>query len=250
MPVPLDRVEGFGDGLRVVHGFTCREGGRVKGPWGSLPLARAEGLADAEVEASWARVLGALGVDRLALVSQVHGAEVVRAHRASGPLAVLGTADAIVSTEPGLAIAVRVADCVPILLAAPGGVAAVHAGWRGVVGGVLARAVEALCEATGASPAQVQAAVGPHIGQAAFEVGPEVVEALVGAGFVASRVARPGRDDRSHVDLGAAVHDQLRGLGVVGIGAVGRCTTEGPYYSWRAQGPSTGRQAGVIAWLG
>ncbi|MFN7142367.1 MAG: laccase domain-containing protein, partial [Myxococcota bacterium] len=106
--------------------------------------------ADGSAEARLLAALGAEGPVRT--VTQVHGARVVRAEEAS--LAV--EADAIVSTVPGAVVAVRVADCVPILLAAPGGVAAVHAGWRGTAADIARVALRALLDATGARHGDVR----------------------------------------------------------------------------------------------
>ncbi len=248
----LRTVEGFGHALGAVHGFTTRWGGDAPPPWDTLPLARAEGLEDAWVVNSWQRVLSQLDprlhLGDLALVRQVHGIEVLRVAAGTGPLDEAGVADALVTTVPGLALGVRVADCVPVLFAAPGGVAVAHAGWRGLVGGVVPATVRALLAATGARPAQVQVAVGPHLGAAAFEVGPEVVEAVVAAGLPADRLVRQGLGDRAFVDLGGAVEVQVRALGVDWVGHLGDCTSSATYYSWRRDRGVTGRQAGVIAW--
>lgn len=239
----------------VSWGFTTRDGGPVRGPRGSLTLARAEDLDDALVAACWALTLDAvdprLGPDDVALVSQVHGADVLVVDAPTGPLGTAGEADALVTTTPRLALAVRVADCVPLLLSAPGGVAAVHAGWRGVAARIIPAAVQALLDATGARHHDVRAVVGPHIQVDAFEVGPEVVAGIAASGVARELFARqhPARSapDRWQVDLGAAVEAQLRGQGVASVHHVGACTTGPRFHSWRARGATTGRQAGVIA---
>ncbi len=251
----VDLVRGTAfDGLAVAHGFTGRRGGVVHDGSRDLTLLADASVPPGVLSANWSRALAAvdptLGADRLALVRQVHGDVVQRAHRSSGPLEVLGDADALVSTVPGLAIAVRVADCVPVLLAAPGGVAAVHAGWRGVAAGIGPLAVTALVEAAGCAVASVRAIIGPHIGQDTFEVGPEVVSAIEATGVPRAVFARPGRDDRWHVDLGAALADQLARAGVGRVEQTGGDTTGGRFFSYRADGPRTGRQAGIVAWLG
>lgn len=247
--VDLLRAPGFGDGRTVVHGFTARRGGSWPAPDG-LTLARAEGVPDACLADHWTRALHAvdprLEPARLALASQVHGARVIRVEAPTGPLATAGEADALVTTVPGLALAVRIADCVPVLLATDGGVAAVHAGWRGVVAGVVGAAVDALREATGAS--DVEAAVGPHLGVDAFEVGPEVVEALEAAGLPRADVAHPGRRDRWQVDLGRAVGLQLADAGAARVARTGGSTWDPRFFSWRREGPAAGRQAGIVAW--
>lgn len=237
----------------VRHGFTTRDGGVSAGPLASLNLARRPGERDEALVENWSRVSRALGLEpgRLALMSQVHGAAVIRASEASGPLAVLGEADALVTTVPGLLLATRAADCVPILLAAPGGVAAVHSGWRGTVANVVGAATRALCEATGCAPGEVQAAVGPCISGAAYECGPEVAGALAESGLAPEDFLESERGPREHVDLGRAVMAQLRELGVERRERVAVCTqADSRFYSHRGEGPLTGRFAGVIAWGG
>lgn len=185
-----------------------------------------------------ARLLAALGAEGpVRAVTQVHGARVVRAEDAT--LAV--EADAIVSTVPGAVVAVRVADCVPILLAAPGGVAAVHAGWRGTAADIARVALRALLDATGARAGDVRAAVGPCICGACYEVGDEV---LAGVGAVA-----PGTSWRigaRNVDLGAANAAILRAEGVA-VDRVAKCTRcDDGFWSYRRDGASGGRQVGAI----
>src|SRR5690606_30770246 len=149
-------------------------------------LGRRPGETDQALLENWRRVAGsldpALDAGAVALVEQVHGGDVVVVEHAPGPLAPVGRADALVTTRPGVVLAGRAADCAPVLLAAPGGVAAAHAGWRGVAARVVEAALEALLAATGAAPGDVRAAIGPHIGAAAFEVGDEVVAAIEATG--------------------------------------------------------------------
>src|SRR4051794_29413281 len=129
------------------------------------------------VWANYRRLQAAAGCGgrELCRVHQVHGAGVIRVRRGE-PFDVSVKADALVGDDPGRVLSVRVADCVPVLLAAADGrvVAAVHAGWRGVVAGVVGAAVREVAGPAGAGAA-VRAAVGPCIGGEAFEVGPEVL---------------------------------------------------------------------------
>lgn len=236
----------------VAWGFTDRRGGVAPAPRDSLTLARADGLDDATLVENWRRAVAPLGggatIDDLVLMAQVHGAEVRRVEAATGPLATVGPCDAVVTTVPGLVLAVRVADCVPVLLANARGVAAVHAGWRGVAAGVVPAAVRALARATGLPPEAAVAAVGPHVDRPHYEVGDEVVDGLVAAG-VPRHVAvpvPPGPGERPHVDLGAAVAHQLREAGVASLGFAGPPTSGPTAFSHRHDGPSTGRQAGLV----
>ena len=141
----------------------------------------------------------------------------------------------------------RVADCVPVLLAAPGGVAVAHAGWRGTVAGVVPQTVQALCEGTGCSPDQIVAAIGPCISGEAYEVGDEVVAGLRSAGLQDADFMAPTNRARAHVDLGRAVAAQLEAAGVPQIDRIERCTQTDPeLHSYRRDGPRAGRLAGLI----
>lgn len=232
----------------VCAGFTSRRGGVAPPPWESLTLAAAEHLPEALLLENWRRALHALSPgarpEHLALMSQVHGAEVALVQAPTGPLTTVGEVDALVTTQRGLVLAVRVADCVPVLMWSRGVVAAVHAGWRSTVGGVVSRTVEAM-EELGAGPGEVTAWIGPHISGEAYEVGEEVVLALTSAG-VPRTVCASQKNNHWHVDLGAAVAFQLRGAGVTSVQSLGACTTSAEYFSWRGDGPITGRQAGLV----
>jgi len=235
----------------VAHGFTGRRGGVSEGPLASLNLARRPGERDAALVANWSAAMSAAGLSGpIALMNQVHGAEVLEVLEGSGPLAVAGDADALLTRAPGVALAVRVADCVPVLLAAPSGaprgaaIAAVHAGWRGTAARIVEAAVDAVCEASGARPETLVAAIGPAIGPCCYEVSQEVADAICAAGGR----ALPGPRGRPHLDLREANAAQLRGRGVTTIDFVGPCTRCSPdHYSHRGDGPATGRQVGLIA---
>lgn len=197
-----------------------------------------------------ARLVARLGGDGpLRIVTQVHGARVVDVHAIDAAAPGLLEADAIISTQPGVVIAVRTADCVPILLAGPRGVAAIHAGWRGTAADVTRAAVRALCAATGAAPSDLRAAIGPCISGAEYEVGPDVVHAC-------ERVAPAGRqawhhvapNGRDHVDLAILNANILLDLGVQ-VDVLGICTvTDGRFWSYRRDGEAGGRQVAAIRW--
>jgi hypothetical protein len=207
----------------------------------------------------WSDVSTAIGVPRRALVrlTQVHGADVAvlrqadpNAHRHDG-----AQADIVVSDRPDMAIAVQVADCVPLLLAdgSCGAVAAAHAGWRGMAAGVPRIAVEALAREFGSRAADLVAALGPSIGPCCCEVGEEVREAFERAGLFPDARSRwfvDGRRDRPHLDLWQAARDQLAEAGVPHshIHACGLCTVthRDVFFSYRGDGPATGRMVGVI----
>ena len=179
---------------------------------------------------------------------QIHGAAVVEGaacRDASEP----PDADAIVSTLPGLTVAVVTADCVPVLLAVPSGaaVAAVHAGWRGLAAGVVTTGVEALVRASGATAPSLVAAIGPHIGPCCYEVDEPVLEALEDRHGRAVRVAaRPARPGHTYLDLGGLVRTALVEAGLEGAGvggAAGLCTfcNAERFHSYRRDGSQAGR---------
>ncbi len=154
----------------VRHGFFGRQGGVSTGVFASLNVGLRSGDRPERVRENRRRIAAALGVPlaRLHLVRQVHGAEVALVE-AGGPHP--GEADALVALRPGDAVAVTTADCVPVLIADPKGarVAAVHAGWRGLVAGVIERTIETL-ERLESPPERLYAAIGPCIAQAHYAV--------------------------------------------------------------------------------
>jgi YfiH family protein len=154
----------------------------------------------------------------VALARQVHGTVLARA-----PFGARPDADAVWTAEPGTAVGVVTADCVPILLAHRDGraVCAVHAGWRGTAARIAALTVSALARATGAPPADFVAAIGPHIGPCCYEV-----DAPVLAAIPERSVFRPARAGHAMLDLYAANRLQLVGAGIPAraIERVGGCT--------------------------
>jgi polyphenol oxidase len=226
------------------HGFTTRDGGVSPPPWDALNLGGSVDDAPERVAENWRRLEAATGL-RFARVRQVHGARVVHP-RAPGPPA--EEADGVVSTEPGLAACVSVADCVPVLLADPGtgAVAAVHAGWRGTVALAVAAGVRALAGSAGAAPERLLAAIGPSIGPCCYEVSPELA-----ARFAEDigPVVRAGRTP--HLDLWEANRRLLLGAGLRAerVEVVGRCTSceARLFYSHRRDRGRTGRHVAFIA---
>ena len=182
-----------------------------------------------------AALLEALGGGPIVQVKQVHGARAVLASEAKG-----AEGDALVSRSAGrLPVGVRVADCVPVLVGntRTGDVAAIHAGWRGVVAGVVGEGVRLL---GGGSEGELVAAIGPCIGPCCFEVGREVG---VQIGHMAREVA-----DKAFVDLRAAVRAQLATLGVTRVDEVPGCTKHQPelFHSFRRDGKNSGRMLAAI----
>lgn len=194
-----------------------------------------------------AEVLGAPDAEVVRL-SQVHGRvtltfeEPPRERRN----VVLGEGDAAITCRPNVLLAVASADCVPIVLADPvtGWMAAIHAGWRGTALRVLDATLDAL-EARGVSPRNLSAAFGPSIARDRYEVGPEVVAALLDAYGVAPEGAVvPGAGGKAFVDVAAFDEAALlvRGLDPARIHRPGPCNAAAPDLpSWRRDGPGAGR---------
>jgi YfiH family protein len=234
-------------GAGVVHGFSTRLGGVSRGAYASLnlgPLAKDDATDfNTSIAENYRRLRRALGVDRLPRVEcrQVHGGEVWRAGETLVRPEDAPCADAIVCDVPGRLVVIRTADCVPILLATRDGrtVAAVHAGWRGVVAQVVSHTIAA-------TPGDLVAAIGPCISAAHFEVGDEVAEAFAAAGL-AETVVR-GAAAKPHIDLQRAVRVQLQRSGVTAIDAADLCTFRDAdeFFSHRRDAGVTGRMAAVV----
>ncbi|MFN7021271.1 MAG: peptidoglycan editing factor PgeF [Phycisphaerales bacterium] len=245
------------------HAFSTRFGGFSAGPFDSLnfgnpvdlPTERRDPLDNIRRNFEVLMAAANLSGRELVQVHQVHGAKVHVVHR--GERSHAGDhdtkADAIVTDDPERAAAVRVADCAPVLLSTADGrvVAAVHAGWRGVVGGVVVNAVEAMCRlAPAADLAGFVAAIGPCIGRDAFEVGPEVAAEFLRVFGPGTPHVRPGEGDRSLVDLKGALAEQLEraGLDRSRIDVLPHCTASdgAMFFSHRRDRGLTGRMAAII----
>jgi hypothetical protein len=214
--------------------FTTRRGGVSAGPYASLNLGPWTDDDAAAVAENQARVAAEAGRP-LAYAHQVHGTSVARVTEVPG--APGEGVDGQATARRDVAPLVLVADCLPVALVGEGAVGVVHAGWRGLAGGVLAEGVRAVRELGAQGP--LQAAIGPGAGGCCYEVGDEV------RAHFAPEHAR-GR----LLDLKAAAAAQLAGLGVADVHDCGLCTLcaePGLLFSHRRDGGVTGRQAGV-AW--
>lgn len=241
-------VPGDLEELGVLAAFTERTGGASAPPFASLNLSFAVGDDPARVRRNRRVLARRLGVAAFATAEQVHGARVTRVGKRRSGAGFGGTrgrlpaTDALVTSTGGVAMAVLTADCLPVVIAAPGGpVAAVHAGWRGIAAGILERALLEFADRS-----KVAAAIGPAVGPCHYEVGPEVVAAL--RGRPTTPAVRRERGGRPRVDLEATAVAALREHGVSRIEAAGICTAceSDRFYSHRRDGPGTGRQ-GVVA---
>lgn len=228
--------------------MTTRAGGVSAPPFDSLNLGRSGGDERAAVDENRRRFEAALGVPTRYL-SQVHCTRVARLTHAD---TASSEADAAVTTEPGLACTMMVADCLPVLFAAPEarGVGAAHAGWRGLATGVLEATVQALCEAAACAPQDLSAWLGPCIGPRQFEVGAEV-RAAFGVAAAQRFVERRRADGalRWLADLPGLARDRLRAAGVTQVSGGTWCTVEDPlrFFSFRRD-RITGRMAAAV-WI-
>jgi YfiH family protein len=224
------------DGVR--HGFFTREGGVSTGIFSSLNCGLGSKDHPEHVRENRTRVAGALGVAPQSLVTafQVHGTDTVRVDVA-WPQDARPKADALVTDRPGIALAVGVADCAPVLLADADArvVGAAHAGWRGAFDGILESAVEAM-ERLGARRDRIVAAIGPTISRNAYEVGTEFIERFQTADIANRRffypAAKPGH---AYFDLPAYVGARLRRMKLAAVANLDRCTytDEDRFFSYR-----------------
>ncbi len=239
-------------GDEVVHGFTTRMGGESQGPFATLNLGRGVGDVPERVEANRRRVMEGLGCDPAAQVeaSQVHGREVAVVTRAERGTKIDG-ADALVTADRGLVLAIHAADCVPILLWDPrrGAVGAVHAGWRGTAAGVAAAAVETMIKTFGTDPRDLRVGMGPAIGPCHYEVDDPVASAFAPWSW-SREVLLPARAGRWRLDLVDANQRMLTALGVPAgqMWASGLCTAchSDRFFSYRREGV-TGRMGALIS---
>jgi polyphenol oxidase len=210
--------------------FSTRLGGVSEGPYESLNLGILTDDEAARVEENRRRLLERIGAERVAFGHQVHGTDLVEW---DGPAAQpLIESDAHATAAAGLALLVLVADCLPVALAAPGRVAMLHCGWRGLADGIVEKALATFAE----PPA---AALGPCIGRCCYEVGHEVLDAFADLEGVAR-----GR----MLDLRLVAQRKLEALGVRDVSHVEVCTSCSPdlLFSHRRDEGVTGRQCGIV----
>jgi polyphenol oxidase len=224
MPMPLV-ADCLADVAGAAHGFFTRRGGVSAGGYASLNCGLGSKDDPAAVQENRARVTARLGAEALITAHQIHSASAVIA-AAPWRAEERPRADAIVTATPGLAIAVLTADCAPVLFADPAAriVAAAHAGWRGALTGVI-EATLATMETLGGHRKRVRAAVGPSIGQAAYEVGPEFEAEFLGRDAASAQFfSRRGAQGRLSFDLARYCAQRLLRAGVGTVGTLAPCT--------------------------
>jgi YfiH family protein len=251
-PIEAPNLQGL-RGIR--HGFFTRQGGVSGGLYASLNCGFGSSDDPELVSENRRRVAHHLDGESGEVITlyQEHG---TTAREVSAPIArdALPRADAAVSTTPGLVIGVLTADCAPVLLADAEArvVAAAHAGWRGAVAGVVESAI-AVMERLGARRERIAAAVGPCIGPAAYEVGPEFEAEVLERYPTGTRFfTHPGNAQRAHFDLPAFVTQRLKDAGIGSVAGLQTCTYENEslFFSYRRktklQEPDYGRQISAI----
>ncbi len=244
----------LGHGARVAFG--TRLGGVSEPPFDGLNLGVLTDDAPAAVIENRGRLARALGLEpeRIPIGLQVHGGELAFhvEPQSPSPFAEHGSAlpevDGHVVTGPGLAPLVFTADCLPVALCGPGGVAMLHCGWRGLAAGIVAKGARAI----GAT----DAAVGPGIGPCCYEVGDEVLDAFASLGPGITRADGPKSESGApksahrHLDLAEVASRLAREAGVERVEVAGLCTRceAELFFSHRRDAGRTGRQ-GSLAWI-
>ena len=251
MNIVLDYYDMADDG--VVAFTTTRHGGCSRGAYAGMNVTDYcgdEAEAVGRNREMLCRVLG-IAADRLVMPRQVHALRICAVDAAllaapeSERRARLEGIDAVMTDVPGVCIGVSTADCIPLLLYDPDhrAVSAVHAGWRGTVGRIAERAVGEMAATFGTRPDRLKAVIGPGISLSAFEVGQEVYDAFVAAGFDMAPICE--RRDKWHIDLAECNRRQLLQSGVspTHIQLSGHCTYQEAdrYFSARRLGINSGR---------
>jgi purine-nucleoside/S-methyl-5'-thioadenosine phosphorylase / adenosine deaminase len=232
-----------GGAFTPVAAFSTRRGGVSAAPWDTLNLSEGVGDDASSVRVNRERLLSALGLDpaAIAYATQVHGARVL----APGGPGLAGTGDALVTRNADVVLAIGAADCLPLLAWDRAGraVAAMHAGWRGLVAGVVPQTLSALSR-IGVLPSDLTFALGPRIGPCCFAVGADVA-ARFDTGVV------HGVDERTTIDLAEVARHQLATAGVetARVRDLGHCTAcdAGSWFSHRRDRGRTGRAWGLVS---
>ena len=236
----------------VLAAVSTRIGGVSEGAYGTMNPSLSSGDDPARVEENRRRLVSAIGASGwpVATAHQVHGREV---HVVATPpqlawgQGISPRADALVTTLPGVLLTLVVADCVPILLRAPGGrgVAVVHAGWRGSAAGVTESAVRELCRLSGAGAHELEAAIGPAIGPECYPVGEEVRQEILRNHPWALAETAGGRLDLPTLQRKVLEREGLEPKSVLTSGLCTRCWPD-LLFSYRRDGARSGRMAAII----
>jgi len=237
----------------LTHGVFTRKGGVSAAPWASLNVGGNVGDHPTAVRRNHELMYEALGLSeqRACTVWQVHSADIVMILGPVHGRRWLAMADGMTTDRPETPLAMRFADCTPLFFHDPakGAIGIAHAGWRGTVKGIARQMVEAMVQAYGSKPADIQAGIGPSIGPARYQVGEEVVEAVHRYyGTTDGLIRRDPSDGTAYFDLWAANRLDLMRAGVEQIEVAGLCTAErtDEFYSHRGEHGRTGRFGAVL----
>lgn len=249
---PLPELINLMPGIDEVTCFSTTRGcSNPADPYDGFNICHYTGSSDESVNRCREILCHHLGIDsdRLIVPRQTHSCRVVDITAIPVKPKLLNGADAMITALRGVALAINTADCTPVALYAPaaGIIGIAHAGWRGAAGGIVTATVEAMIR-KGANPADITAALGPHICRDCFEVGPEVASQ-----FPAECVSVHVGSGKPHVDLAKAIASELKGLGVTRLTDTSRqselmCSRCHPdqLFSARRLGVASGRTATVI----
>ncbi len=239
-----------------VQGFTTRHEGVSRAPYNSLNLGSNTFDSPHNVQGNRSLLARTFGsrVENFVMVSQTHGTDILVIDQPNPDFAHFQKleCDGIITNQPGVMIAVGVADCLPLLLLDPvkGVVAALHAGWKGTAGNIAAKGVASLVKLFGSDSGDILAALGPAIGPCCYEVDAPVQQAFTGSGVAWDQCATPSGSDRWKLDLSAANREQLLAAGVAAehIEVADQCVSCSSdwFFSYRRDAGETGRQAGFI----
>jgi len=239
-----------------VQGFTTRHEGVSRAPYNSLNLGSNTFDSPHNVQGNRSLLARTFGgrVENFVMVSQTHGTDILVIDQPNPDYVHFQKleCDGIITSQPGVMIAVGVADCLPLLLLDPVKrvVAALHAGWKGTAGNIAAKGVESLMKLFGSERGDILAALGPSIGPCCYEVDSPVRQAFEGSGVGWDSCATKSGDERWKLDLAAANRQQLLDAGIAAenIEVAGHCVccSSDWFFSYRRDAGETGRQAGFI----
>lgn len=253
--VPYYICSALAQDISIRHGFSTRHGGVSLAPDRILNLGYVPWDSHDNVRENRRRFLSALGLapDCLATAAQAHSTEVHIIIGGAHQWNPNTRGDALVTAESGVALAIQVADCFPVLISdsKTGTIAAAHAGWRGALARILPQTLAGMKHKLGVDPTHVLVAIGPGIRNCCLEVGSDVADAFEAA-FPRARLCSPHPNHRGKrlLDMPKALTLQLAEAGVpreavYDLGLCTRCHTD-EFFSHRAEGSGAGRMMGVI----
>jgi len=238
------------------QGFTTRHEGVSRPPYNSLNLGLSTLDSPHNVEGNRSILARAFGarVEQLVTVTQVHGNDLLLLDQPNPDFShfLKLECDGIVTNQPGLMVGICVADCAPVLLLDPVRriAAALHAGWKGTVAGIVQKGVEAMVNLFDSRPRDILAAIGPTIGSCCYEVDEPVAEAFRRSGQDFASFAEPAGNGKWRLDLAGANRQQLLRAGIAGenieVSALCVSCEKDLFFSYRRDKGETGRQMGFI----